>query len=110
MPLPDCEILIANLFLHHFTSDQLSRLGAQLSPKTRLIIAAEPARYFAHKISGWLFTRLARLNHVTRYDMQVSIRAGFRGDELPRSLALQAPWSWKSECTMFGANRVVMRR
>ena len=110
MPLPDCEILIANLFLHHFTSDQLSRLGAQLSPKTRLIIAAEPARYFAHKISGWLFTRLARLNHVTRYDMQVSIRAGFRGDELPRSLALQAPWNWKSRCTMFGANRVVMRR
>jgi hypothetical protein len=53
---------------------------------------------------------LARLNHVTRYDMQVSIRAGFRGDELPRSLALQAPWNWKSRCTMFGANRVVMRR
>jgi hypothetical protein len=44
MALPDCEILIANLFLHHFTSEQLARLGSRVSPKTRLIVAAEPAR------------------------------------------------------------------
>jgi hypothetical protein len=110
MELPECEILIANLFLHHFTPEQLARLGSRISPRTRLILAAEPARYRMHQISGKLFSALTGLNHVTRYDMQVSIRAGFRGDELPRSLALQPPWSWSGWCTMFGANRVVMRR
>ncbi|MBL9131732.1 MAG: hypothetical protein JNG86_11065 [Verrucomicrobiaceae bacterium] len=108
--LPECEILVANLFLHHFTDRQLASFREQISPQTRLILAAEPARYFAHQITGAVFSALTRLNHVTRYDMQVSIRAGFRGDELPRALGLQPPWCWRGWCTMFGANRVVMRR
>ncbi|MBK8091600.1 MAG: class I SAM-dependent methyltransferase [Verrucomicrobiaceae bacterium] len=109
VPLPECEILIANLFLHHFTDEQLARLGARLSPKTRLIIAAEPARYFVHQISGWLFSRLARLNHVTRYDMQVSIRGGFRREELPRALGVQH-WHSEASSTVFGAHRVRLWR
>ena len=108
--LPDCEILIANLFLHHFTEEQLAKLGERLSPKTRLILAAEPARYFIHKISGWLFSNLTRLNHVTRHDMQVSIRAGFRGDELPRALKLSGEWSWRCQSRPFGAHRVILKR
>jgi hypothetical protein len=108
--LPDCEILVANLFLHHFTEEQLARLGTRLSPKTRLILAAEPARYFIHKISGWLFSNLTRLNHVTRYDMQVSIRAGFRGDELPRALGLGNEWRRRCQSRPFGANRMVLCR
>ena len=109
-PLPDCEILVANLFLHHFTEEQLAKLGSRLSSKTRLILAAEPARYFIHKISGWLFSNLTRLNHVTRHDMQVSIRAGFRGDELPRALGLAGNWHSEASCTPFGANHVILRR
>jgi len=109
-PLPECEILIANLFLHHFTSEQLTLLGARLSPKTRLILAAEPARHRFHQISGRLFSRLAGLNHVTRHDMQVSIRAGFRGDELPAALGLQAPWTWQCRARPFGSIRILIRR
>lgn len=90
--LPDTEIVIANLFLHHFTTDQLRLLGSRLSPVTRLIIAAEPARYWIHSLSGRLFCELAELNHVQRHDMQASIRAGFRGDELREALALDATW------------------
>lgn len=110
MKLPDCKILIANLFLHHFTPEQLALLGSRLSPKTRLIVAAEPARYRMHQLSGKLFSALTRLNPVTRHDMQVSIRAGFRGDELPRSLGLGSDWRWQASCTIFGASRVVMSR
>ena len=110
MTLPDCEILIANLFLHHFTAEQLARLGSRVSPKTRLIVAAEPARYRLHQLSGRLFCALTGLNHVTRYDMQVSIRAGFRGDELARALGLGREWRWQTCCTPFGANRVVLSR
>ena len=108
--LPDCEILIANLFLHHFRPEQLAQLGARLSPVTRLILAAEPARYRIHQITGGVISRLLRMHYVTRYDMQVSIRAGFRCDELPQSLGLGSDWRFEGGCTMFGANRVVMRR
>lgn len=108
--LPDGEILIANLFLHHFTAEQLAQLGSRLSSKTRLIIAAEPARYFIHQVTGWLFSKLMRLNFVTRHDMQVSIRAGFRRDELPRALGLGGEWSWHCDSRPFGAQRMVMRR
>lgn len=108
--LPECEILIANLFLHHFSADQLVELGKHLPSCTRLIFAAEPARYRVHQITGGLIARALRMHYVTRYDMRVSIRAGFRADELPRALALPTSWSWSGWCTMFGANRVVMRR
>jgi hypothetical protein len=109
-PLPECEIFIANLFLHHFTAEQLVELGKRIPASTRLILASEPARQRVHQITGFLVSHLLRLHFVTRFDMQVSIRAGFCLDELPRSLALQAPWSWRCWSTIFGANRVVMRR
>ncbi|MFM7603897.1 MAG: hypothetical protein ACKO8Z_01705 [Prosthecobacter sp.] len=108
--LPDGEILIANLFLHHFTAEQLALLGLRISPKTRLIIAAEPARYFIHQFMGWLFSKIARLNPVTCHDMQVSLRAGFRRDELSRALGLGDEWTITCQSRPFGALRMVMRR
>lgn len=91
--LPDSEVLLANLFLHHFTEDQLRKLGARISPATRLIVAAEPARLWIHTVLGRLFCALAELNHVQRHDMQASIRAGFRGDELRSALGLGIEWN-----------------
>lgn len=108
--LPECEIFIANLFLHHFTSGQLAELGKRLPSCTRLILAAEPARYRVHEITGGFIARALRMHFVTRYDMRVSIRAGFRADELPRTLALPPPWTAHCGSTLFGANRVMMRR
>lgn len=110
MELPECEILIANLFLHHFTPERLAQLGTRLSPVTRLILVAEPARYRVHQITGGIIARLLHMHFVTRYDMRVSIRAGFRADEVPRALGLGGEWRWEAGCTMFGANRVVIRR
>lgn len=108
--LPDTEIVIANLFLHHFTTEQLRLLGSRLSPVTRLIIAAEPARHWIHSLSGRLFCELAELNHVQRHDMQASIRAGFRGDELREALALDAPWQIRVSSHPFGAYRFMAWR
>lgn len=102
-PLPDSEVLIANLFLHHFTDAQLAILAGRISPQTQMIIASEPARYRIHSILGRALCTLARLNAVTRHDMQVSIRAGFRGDELGRALALGQEWSRKSSAAVKGA-------
>lgn len=90
--LPETEIVVANLFLHHFTQEQLRLLGSRLSPVTRLIVAAEPARRWIYSLMGHLFCAVAELNHVQRFDMQASIRAGFHGQELQQALGLGDEW------------------
>ncbi len=108
--LPETEIVVANLFLHHFTREQLRLLGSRLSPATRLIVASEPARHWVHTLSGRLFCEVAELNHVQRHDMQVSIRAGFRGDELRDALGLDATWQTCVSSHPFGAYRFMAWR
>lgn len=109
-PLPDSEVLVANLFLHHFRDEQLSELGRRISPKTRLILAAEPDRRRIHTLGGKLLCWLAELHPITRFDMQVSIRAGFRGDELKLALRLGPEWHSEVRSTIFGAHRVCLWR
>lgn len=109
-PLPGSEVLTANLFLHHFLPDQLHLLGRRIPPETRMILAAEPARYRIHTLMGRFFCSLAELNWVTRYDMQVSIRAGFRRMELPRSLGLRDDWQIQVQETLFGGYRMMALR
>ena len=109
-PLPESEVLVANLFLHHFENPALRELGARLPASTELILAAEPARRWLHTWTGRLFCSLAQLNHVTRYDMQVSIRAGFRGAELPHALGLGPEWRWEARETPLGACRLLAWR
>lgn len=109
-PLPDTEVLIANLFLHHFKDPQLTVLGSRLSNKTRLILAAEPARYRMHTILGRLFCSIAELHPITRYDMQVSIRGGFRSRELVTALGLGPEWECQTHDTLLGGNRFLAYR
>ena len=75
------EVVIANLFLHHFTEAQLAELFGAVAKRARLFVAAEPRR------SRWpLFcSRLLWVigcNDVTRHDAAASVRAGFSGGEL----------------------------
>lgn len=108
-PLPEADIVIANLFLHHFEDPQLARLGELISPRTRLLLLSEPERRHRYLWTGPLLCYLFRLNHVTLYDMRVSIRAGFRGSELIEALQLQS-WQTRQSHSFFGAHRVVAER
>ncbi len=108
--LPESEIVVANLFLHHFTTTQLRELGSRLSPATRLLVAAEPARLWIHTFLGRLLCAVAELNHVQRHDMQVSIRAGFRGDELRAALGLDDEWQVKAQMHPLGGYRFIAER
>ncbi len=78
-----CEVLIANLFLHHFTDSELRGLLAQAAGEARVFAALEPRRsrlpLAASKLVG-----LIGCNAVTRHDAVVSVRAGFTGDDLSR--------------------------
>lgn len=79
-------VLIANLFLHHFTDKELAKLSAWMSGFDT-IITSEPFRAKIPRILGKLATPL--IHPITRHDMRVSIEAGFRPGELPSTLSLQ---------------------
>jgi hypothetical protein len=75
------EIVIANLFLHHFETERLAELLHIISKRAKLFVAIEPRR------SPWplFFSRLLwaiACNDVTRHDATVSVRAGFTAAEL----------------------------
>jgi hypothetical protein len=73
--------LVANLFLHHFHSDALSRLLALAAGSATAFVACEPRRSAAGLLSGPLLWLLG-CNSVTRHDAPISVRAGFCGTEL----------------------------
>jgi len=77
------DLVVANLFLHHFDETRLRVLFELLSTNAHSVIACEPRRSgFCLASTGLL--RLIGCNHVTRHDAAVSVAAGFRGDELSR--------------------------
>jgi hypothetical protein len=78
---PADEIIIANLFLHHFEDGQLAGLLRKVSQNTKLFVAIEPYRFTLPSLVGQLL-RLIGCNDVTRHDAVVSIRAGFAGEEI----------------------------
>lgn len=102
--LPPSEIVIANLFLHHF--EDLSKI--RMPDKCRVLLCAEPARRRVHIWQGKVLGLLP-LSPVTRHDMEVSIRAGFLDDELPHLLGLDG-WRWTVATTLFGSYRLEAHR
>lgn len=80
LPKVEGSVLVANLFWHHFSDEQLSELAPELT-RFRHLLLSEPFRSpFASALG---MTLLPFINHVTRHDMFVSIRAGFCKGELP---------------------------
>ena len=103
--LPEAEIIVANLFLHHFEPEALAQFGARLPAKCRILLASEPARRRRHLAQGALLSVAALLSRVTRHDMRISIRTGFLGDELSRTLGV-GDWKCESSTTFLGAHRL----
>lgn len=79
--LPAADIVMANLFLHHFDDAQLTRLLALAAPQTRAFVACEPRRS-GFALLGARLVGLLGANDVTRHDAVASVRAGFRDLEL----------------------------
>lgn len=81
-PLP--QVFVANLLLHQFEDEQLVKLGEKLAAIPRWIIC-EPLRV-PWSIWGLALLRPFGLHPVSWHDGRVSIRAGFRRDELAELL------------------------
>jgi hypothetical protein len=101
-------LLVANMFLHHFEGPQLRQLG-EMCCGFRVLVFNEPDR--SRQALFWSTLLLPFVGQVTRHDMPVSIRAGFRRGELPAMLGL-SPDEWRIEetSTWRGARRVVAWR
>ena len=103
-PFPAVDMMIANLFLHHFPDKSLTALFRLAAARTDLFIACEPRRTpFALTASRWL--RLIGCNAITRHDAVVSVRAGFIGRELSALWPADNQWQlseqsagWVSHC------------
>ena len=75
------DLILANLFLHHFQEAELKIMFERCAVIARNFIGCEPRRWRPASLA----TRLLGLigcNHVTRHDAAVSVRAGFAEREL----------------------------
>lgn len=79
---PGCaDMVLANLFLHHFQRDSLARLLGGAARLADAFAACEPWRAGSGLIGSRLLWAIG-CNGVTRHDALASVRAGFRGREL----------------------------
>lgn len=87
----EIDLIVANLFLHHFPEDALRTLLQLAFARTKCFVACEPRRC----VTALLASRLLGLigcNGVTRHDASVSVRAGFAGRELSNLCPGAAGW------------------
>lgn len=75
------DIITANLFLHHFTQEQLARLFTRVAQSARLFVSCDPRRTaLVREMSRLLW--VIGCNQLSIHDAVVSARAGFDGQEL----------------------------
>ena len=85
------EVVVANLFLHHFANAQLVELFRAAANRARLLVAVEPRRTLLPLCcsrSLWL----VGCNAITRHDAVASVRAGFVGRELSALWPVGGEW------------------
>jgi Methyltransferase domain len=85
------DVIVANLFLHHFEDGRLKELFRTVASRVRLFVAIEPRRGLWPLFwCRWIWA--IGCNSVTRHDARVSVHAGFSGQEL--SALWPADKSW----------------
>jgi predicted nicotinamide N-methyase len=103
------DIVTANLFLHHFIDEQLTRLLAQIAGTAALMVACEPRR-------SKLVVEASRLlwmvgcNDVSVHDAVVSARAGFNGHELSALWPRDPQWQLHEHSAGLFTHRFIARR
>jgi 2-polyprenyl-3-methyl-5-hydroxy-6-metoxy-1,4-benzoquinol methylase len=88
---PDMDVIIANLFLHHFDDDSLSALLRLVAVRTKLFIACEPRRS-PIALAASKVVRFLGCNPITRHDAVLSVRAGFCGHEISSLWPADGKW------------------
>ena len=80
-PVAQWDVVIANLFVHHFEGAELTTLLAAIEQRTQRFFACEPRRARLALAGSHLIGAIGA-NAVTREDAVLSVHAGFVGKEL----------------------------
>jgi 2-polyprenyl-3-methyl-5-hydroxy-6-metoxy-1,4-benzoquinol methylase len=75
------DLVLANLFIHHFHNQQLAPMLAAIAQRCEVFFACEPRRTWL-PLAGSHLIGLIGANAVTREDAVLSVHAGFCRDEL----------------------------
>lgn len=78
---PSVDVVTTNLFLHHFSRNELQALLGRITASSTLFIACEPRRS-ALALAGSRMLWAIGCNDVSRHDAVASVRAGFSGSEI----------------------------
>ena len=78
---PRWDLIVANLFLHHFEGALLATLLSAIAARTGCFLACEPRRARV-ALAGSHLVGLLGANAVTREDAVTSVHAGFRDREI----------------------------
>ncbi len=89
---PIFDAIVANLFLHHFDAARLAALLALIAKRTQVLIACEPRRSGRALLGSHLLGAVG-CNDVSRHDAVVSVRAGFRNQELSGLWPTSGAWA-----------------
>lgn len=97
-PTPDkgrWDLIVANLFLHHFEEPELTRLLTAIATRANCFVACEPRRAWL-ALAGSHLVGFVGANAVTRRDAVLSVHAGFRKQELGSMWSgATSEWNWK---------------
>lgn len=88
---PGWDVIVANLFLHHFEGRELALVLRAIAAKSGHFLACEPRRGLRALAGSHLIGALG-VNAVTRTDAVLSVHAGFRGRELTALWPRKAGW------------------
>ena len=103
------EVVFGNFILHQFDENELRSLGDRLQQGPRVLVFQELWRTSVFYWGSLLLTLF--MHPVTKHDARVSVRAGFRGEELAGLLGLHArAWKVIVEYSPLGAYRMVALR
>lgn len=89
------DVIVANLFLHHFDDSQLNMLMHATAARCDRLFACEPRRA-GLALAGSHLIGVIGANAVTREDAVLSVRAGFRDRELTRVWPSQGD-GWRTQ-------------
>jgi len=103
------DVVVANLFLHHFDDARLAELFRAVAGRARLFVAIEPRRASWPLFCCRLLWAIG-CNSVTRHDATVSVRAGFSDRELSALWPADTGWQLTERRTGFFSHLFVARQ
>jgi len=103
------DVVVANLFLHHFDDARLVELFRAIAGRARLFVAIEPRRAPWPLFCCQLLWAIG-CNSVTRHDAALSVRAGFSGRELSALWPADSDWQLTERRTGIWSHLFVAQR